>query len=244
MRKAYKRNTHASTHDRLPSFNDDLSAKANSASQIQSPQHIYSVATPDAELKDYIAGLSKQEVNQTDLFGRTLLHIPASTGQYQLVEALLEHPGIHPSIQDLENGWTPLHRACYNGYIMCAIMLIANNYDCLFIKDRCRQRPFDLLPINLSPLDLAVTNHWNPNIGGSHLLKFGLNTNHILGFADPDNRAFPQVVELRRDTSVYSTELMKKRNSDINNAESSSTDESDDDEELATGFPLRKHHLA
>lgn len=240
MRKAYKRNTHASTHDRLPSFNDDLSAKANSASQIQSPQHIYSVATPDAELKDYIAGLSKQEVNQTDLFGRTLLHIAASTGQYQLVEALLEHPGIDPSIQDLENGWTPLHRACYNGYIMCAIMLIANNYDCLFIKDRCRQRPFDLLPINLSPLDLAVTNHWNPNIGGSHLLKFGLNTNHILGFADPDNRAFPQVVELRRDTSVYSTELMKKRNSDINNAESSSTDESDDDEELATGFPLKE----
>lgn len=240
MRKASKRNSNVSTNDRSLSFSDDLSAKANSASQIQPPQRVYSVTTSGAELKDYVSGLSKQDVNQVDLFGRTLLHIAASTGQYQLVEALLEHPNIDPSIQDIENGWTPLHRACYNGYILCAVMLIQKNYDCLLIKDRCRQRPFDLLPINIYPLELVVTSHWNPNTGGSHLLKFGLNTNHILGFADSDNRAFPQVVELHRDVSVYSTELMKKRNSDLYNSESSSTDESDSEESLDPGLPLKE----
>lgn len=65
------------------------------------------------------------------------------------------------------------------------------------------------------------------------MLSFGSNTNHTLGFADPDDRAFPQVVELRRDNSLYlesfSTSVIKEHK--FTDHESSNGSNYSDDEE-------------
>lgn len=191
---------------------------------------------PLEDIRQFILSIPKSTINQRDIFGRTLLHIAVSNGQFDFVQVLLEHPHIDLTLQDFESGWTALHHAFYNGHILCAVALLEKNYECITIKDRCKQRPFDLLRINPVTQDFPLLKSWTPSIGGSHLLTFGSNTNHTLGFADPDNRTFPQVVELRRDNVQYSQDLLKLHTLDRNHQGDNSSDCSEfdhDDDDLA-----------
>lgn len=59
-----------------------------------------------------------------DSRGRNAVHIAASYGRKDVLQWLLNEKKINLHEKDFECGWTGLHRACYYGYISCAILLI------------------------------------------------------------------------------------------------------------------------
>ena len=60
----------------------------------------------------------------SDLFGRSVLHMAASRGHWQVVEWLLRECKVEIGARDLESGWTPLHRALFYGHLHGARLLI------------------------------------------------------------------------------------------------------------------------
>lgn len=74
--------------------------------------------------------LSRAEVNSRDVSGLTLLHRVVSSkseSSMRYAVALIEHPSIDIYVQDLENGWTALHRSLYFGNIAIARLLLAKD---------------------------------------------------------------------------------------------------------------------
>jgi hypothetical protein len=67
--------------------------------------------------------LTKADINSRDSSGLTILHRAASSTAENAVAfamVLVEHPLVDLYVQDLESGWTVLHRALYFGNItMC-----------------------------------------------------------------------------------------------------------------------------
>ncbi|KAH8601391.1 hypothetical protein B0O99DRAFT_502175 [Bisporella sp. PMI_857] len=67
--------------------------------------------------------VGKAEINSRDHAGTTILHrVASSTAENALsfAMALIEHPLTDLYVQDLESGWTALHRALYSGNITIA----------------------------------------------------------------------------------------------------------------------------
>ena len=86
--------------------------------------------------------------NGTDYAGRNVIHIAASCGKLELLEWILtDNKNIESSIncQDLESGWTPLHRAFYYGQIHIARSLIKHGADIDILDNE-----------GLSPLDISM----------------------------------------------------------------------------------------
>ena len=59
-----------------------------------------------------------------DAFGRTALHLAASTGKKALLEWLVESKNADLLAKDKESGWTPLHRSVFYGQIHCLMALV------------------------------------------------------------------------------------------------------------------------
>ena len=112
-------------------------------------------------------------MNTKDNFGRTLLHHAASSRSEDVlafVKALLEMPFLDLYIQDLENGWTPLHRALYFGNVSVAHALMARDiHDAtdytttaqhshagglVKIKDHEGNSPFEVFGLTIAPRSL------------------------------------------------------------------------------------------
>ena len=77
--------------------------------------------------KSHGLALTRADVNSKDNFGRTILHLAASSTSdtaIGFVTALLEVPFLDLYIQDLESGWTALHRALYFGNVATAQALM------------------------------------------------------------------------------------------------------------------------
>ena len=110
-----------------------------------------------------VATLTRADINWRDTNGMTLLHhAVSSTNQNSILfaQALIEHPLTDIYLQDIENGWTALHRAFYFGNVTIAraIMerdtldalgqgrggLVQNAGALIKIKDREGQGPLDL----------------------------------------------------------------------------------------------------
>lgn len=71
--------------------------------------------------------LTRADVNSRDNYGRTLLHLATNSGSKNalgFVRALLGVPFLDLYVQDLESGWTALHRALYFGNIGIAQALM------------------------------------------------------------------------------------------------------------------------
>lgn len=69
------------------------------------------------------SSLTRADINSRDRNGLTILHHAASSSSHNSVDfaaALLEHPLVDLYAQDIENGWTSLHRAFYFGNIAIA----------------------------------------------------------------------------------------------------------------------------
>jgi alpha-tubulin suppressor-like RCC1 family protein len=112
--------------------------------------------------------LTRADLNYKDGFGRTLLHLSASSSSenaFDFATALLEHPLTDVYTQDMENGWTALHRAFYAGNAAIAQSILARDMQdalghgsgtlhqhtggLIRIKDREGNGPFDLFEMSL-----------------------------------------------------------------------------------------------
>ncbi|OAP62008.1 hypothetical protein AYL99_04211 [Fonsecaea erecta] len=117
--------------------------------------------------------LTRAEVNTKDSFGRTILHHAASSQNddaLAFVKALMEMPFLDLYVQDLESGWTPLHRALYFGNISVAHALMirdiqdATDYTTnaqhshagglVKIKDHEGNSPFEVFGLTIAPRSL------------------------------------------------------------------------------------------
>ncbi|KIX98375.1 uncharacterized protein Z520_05676 [Fonsecaea multimorphosa CBS 102226] len=117
--------------------------------------------------------LTRAEVNTKDSFGRTILHHAASSQSEDalaFVKALLETPFLDLYVQDLESGWTPLHRALYFGNISVAHALMARDIQdatdyttnaqhshaggLVKIKDHEGNSPFEVFGLTIAPRSL------------------------------------------------------------------------------------------
>ncbi|KIW99146.1 uncharacterized protein Z519_00809 [Cladophialophora bantiana CBS 173.52] len=117
--------------------------------------------------------LTRAEVNTKDSFGRTILHHAASSHSEDalaFVKALLETPFLDLYVQDLESGWTPLHRALYFGNISIAHALMARDIQdatdyttnaqrahaggLVKIKDHEGNSPFEVFGLTIAPRSL------------------------------------------------------------------------------------------
>ncbi|KIX03786.1 uncharacterized protein Z518_07339 [Rhinocladiella mackenziei CBS 650.93] len=117
--------------------------------------------------------LTRAEVNTKDSFGRTILHHAASSRSEDalaFVKALLEMPFLDLYAQDMESGWTPLHRALYFGRISIARALMARDIQdatdyttntqhthaggLVKIKDHEGNSPFEVFGLTIAPRSL------------------------------------------------------------------------------------------
>ncbi|KAE8388121.1 hypothetical protein BDV23DRAFT_185734 [Aspergillus alliaceus] len=118
--------------------------------------------------------LSREELNARDQFGRTLLHLVASSTRptaNDFAVALLEVPFIDIYVQDWESGWTALHRALYAGNAAIAQALLARDIrdatdfsksgnttnasgTLIKIKDREGYSPFDVYGATIASRDI------------------------------------------------------------------------------------------
>ena len=104
--------------------------------------------------------LGRADINSKDRHGVTLLHHVASsmsTNAPAFAAALIELPMLDLYVQDLESGWTPLHRALYTGNVTVARALMDRDVQDLSssgsgshagglikIKDKEGNSPFDV----------------------------------------------------------------------------------------------------
>lgn len=114
--------------------------------------------------------LTRAEMNTKDSCGRTILHHAASSRSEDalaFVKALLEMPMLDLYAQDIESGWTPLHRALYFGNISIAHALMARDIQdatdyttntqrthaggLVKIKDHEGNSPFEVFGLTIAP---------------------------------------------------------------------------------------------
>uniref|UniRef100_A0A060SXL1 ARAD1A04752p n=1 Tax=Blastobotrys adeninivorans TaxID=409370 RepID=A0A060SXL1_BLAAD len=150
-------------------------------------------------LRDIVQNLSKSQLAKRDLFGRTLVHLAVTSGNVSLLSQLVSSDRSASdalTLADYENGYTPLHRAFLDGNMSCANILLSTREAAALVQavDREKLSPFDLMEASLN----CKLREWNPLSGGTELFTFGSNANHTLGFMDPDNRTFPEMVKLPR----------------------------------------------
>lgn len=136
-------------------------------------------STPDRS--GYVRGTaspwSRTQVNARDQNGRTLLHLIASSPKSTAIEfanALLELPFVDIYAQDLESGWTALHRALYSGNVAVAQALMQKDLrgatdfsapsslhhlpaSLIKIKDREGNSPFDVYGATITGRDIKQT---------------------------------------------------------------------------------------
>lgn len=111
--------------------------------------------------KGHGSALSRLELNSRDYAGLTVLHRVASANSANAImfaTALIEHPSIDLYTQDVESGWTALHRALYFGNITIARAIIERDSkdrvagntgarpdsSVIKVKDREGNTPFDV----------------------------------------------------------------------------------------------------
>ncbi|KAI0289160.1 regulator of chromosome condensation 1/beta-lactamase-inhibitor protein II [Multifurca ochricompacta] len=106
---------------------------------------------------------------------------------------LLAHPGISVNLQDVENHWTALHRALYNGNLSAGILLLQRSDTDTALKDVEGYRAFDLY--NTTVEDTMPNKYKIP--AGLELYTWGANRNASLGHGNTDDRIHPEQVVLR-----------------------------------------------
>ena len=133
-------------------------------------------APAQKEAERTTAALTRADINSKDTKGLTLLHHAASSTAHNAIEyaiALLSQPFIDLYIQDLENGWTPLHRAFYFGNIAIARAILerdaphAGNLSAASgqigslakVKDREGYGPYDLFSATIADRSLRTGIH-------------------------------------------------------------------------------------
>lgn len=101
-----------------------------------------------------LAKISRSELTNRDIFGRTILHLLILSNRYDLLRNLLKNPEakVLLSLTDYENGWNCMHYVIFNKRLLCYKVLIdylkgnlkgntvAPNNNLLFELFRCKDR--------------------------------------------------------------------------------------------------------
>jgi inhibitor of Bruton tyrosine kinase len=93
--------------------------------------------------------------NDRDGFGRTSLHICSTYGSSESAAVLLKWKADH-TLQDYENGWTPLHRSLYFGHLKVTLLLLKAGAKLTCPPNECserRERNLKNVSSWISPLD-------------------------------------------------------------------------------------------
>ncbi|KAJ3016805.1 hypothetical protein HKX48_003869 [Thoreauomyces humboldtii] len=195
--------------------------------------------------------------NGRDAEGACPLHVAIALGQEEVILALLQCSKVNPNLQDVESGYTPLHKAVYDGNLRLALQIIRVRSDCdLSLRDREGNTCLDLLMSTMAVADATspqrrknkeaesddesvadetdrrqdrgqTTEILDP---ATSLWTWGANTNYILGHANSDDRAYPEQVDI---TATY-----KKRHAYVTATTFSSH------EPLLQSVVLSKYHSA
>ncbi|EGC49417.1 BTB domain and ankyrin repeat protein [Histoplasma capsulatum var. duboisii H88] len=147
------------------------------------PTAASSLKQPSSTTRNAPVILTRADVNVKDRYGRTLLHLIASSQKENGIEfasALLEVPFVDIYAQDLESGWTALHRALYAGNVAIAQALLARDIrdatdfrppggvphpsgGLIKIKDREGNSPFDVFGATILPRDINNASGYKSN---------------------------------------------------------------------------------
>ncbi|PWW80739.1 hypothetical protein C7212DRAFT_160795 [Tuber magnatum] len=216
---SYSRGAVGASSSAVLTINSPASSKQNQSANNGRPRP----GSPTANIL-----LTRQSLSELDVFGRTILHLACSTsdsGGLPFVEALLSHSLTDPCTQDLESGWTALHRALYHGNISAARAILSNDLSSVKIKDHAGDSPFEVFEASVhgieklfSPKSKSILHSddvededeilldWQKleascpdDDGGDEIFAFGSNKNLTLGFPDGDDRSYPERVPIQRD---------------------------------------------
>ncbi|PKI82340.1 hypothetical protein MVES1_003487 [Malassezia vespertilionis] len=150
------------------------------------------------------------EVNRRDYFGRTVLHLLASSDDiaaHDYLEQLLTHPSVNLNLQDKESGWTALHRALYAGNLRVAIRLLQRPDVDTSLRDHEGFAPFDLYNLTVRGTHPSAEDATD----GMDLFVWGANRNYTLGLGRHDDNTLPERVKLRRpETQAQSVQDLDK----------------------------------
>lgn len=137
--------------------------------------------------------LTRAQINARDQYGRTLLHLVASSPKASAIHfatALLEIPFIDIYAQDSESGWTALHRALYAGNAAIAQALMARDMrdatdfsspggahhpsgGLIKIKDREGYSPFDVYGATIMYRDIKQVVPRDDTVQGASTVDAG-----------------------------------------------------------------------
>ncbi|XP_071800881.1 inhibitor of Bruton tyrosine kinase-like [Asterias amurensis] len=140
----------------------------------------------------------------SDRFGRNALHMAASCGKFEIVDWLLLEKHASLSAEDLESGWTALHRSIFHGQVIAAVYLIHHGAS---LEKHDNE--------NLTALELAMKDH--PKYaqydlhGPSQVYTWGSNANFTLGHGRGQSRSQPDIVDqLKKDEQSIKQAVMCK----------------------------------
>jgi hypothetical protein len=171
----------------LKAFKQELDGISNSNAHRNGHNHGHGVGSGSAgrswQLREFASSTpTKADPNERDVQGRTcvsaryssfelradsyrVLHLACAATDnraYEFVQCLLRHQQIAVNIQDVENGYTALHRALYAGNVRAARDLLARHDTDVGVKDAEGMTAFDVfnstvegvrsLPFTLAPL--------------------------------------------------------------------------------------------
>lgn len=171
-------------------------SKSWSLSQLGTTWHqVYSASIKDTSISFNQPRLAsgRPDPNARDWLGRTVLHLVCSSidpRSFDFMTILLAHPHINVNVQDVESGWTPLHRAMWVGNIRAARELLSRTDTDLGLKDYEGLTAMDLWNSTCEGTNPAI------DAAGTDLYTWGSNKNVTLGLPDPADRALPERVNL------------------------------------------------
>ncbi|KAJ3322116.1 hypothetical protein HDV06_003567 [Boothiomyces sp. JEL0866] len=148
-------------------------------------------------------------LNYRDEAGNTPHLYAVSNNNFKLVEILLEK-GANINQQDLESGYTPLHKCLIKGNLRMALLLLEYPNIDFDIRDNEGLNFMDMLnaTMKLPKLDQEVIDDQNTLIAkvqnassSMSLWSWGSNNNYLLGHGDFDTRTYPEKLNLFKDKS-------------------------------------------
>ena len=167
-------------------------------------------------------------VNAKDIWGNCIIHALVDLQDYNLLKEFLESFNCNCNVQDEESGYTPLHRALFNGFLTGAVLLEQRGIN-LEIRDNEGMSAFDLLNSTLPVIqekeespnssrifdDESVNSmqEYVPNNLSWSVWSWGSNSNYLLGHSSekkdpslvfpPKNRILQRNIQLQDINEIY-----------------------------------------
>ncbi|KAJ3301066.1 hypothetical protein HDU76_005856, partial [Blyttiomyces sp. JEL0837] len=164
---------------------------------------------------------SKQwDPNERDLNGCSGLHVAVGMGGLDMVETLLKFGRVDVNLQDLESGWTVMHKALYAGNLTMALMILRMRPNCdLTIRDKEGNTCLDLLMSTIDPgqsafieskdeildtdenddiesVESGDASPATPKEYATSVWTWGSNNNFVLGHRNSNDRPYPERIEI------------------------------------------------